>query len=311
MQDYYEILGVPRNADAKEIKKAYRKLAREYHPDAKPGDKTAEEKFKQINEAYEVLSDPDKRSKYDQFGREWQRYQQAGSDGGFDWSRWSNNPNVQYTGNVEDLFGTMGDSGFSNFFDFLFGGSRPGGTTSGFSGGGRARTMQQRGQNIEQKVEVSLAEAYHGSARTLSRDGQHREIKIPKGVKSGSKIRLSGEGQPGYGGGQSGDLYLVVEVLPDPRFERDGDDLHTKVDVPLYTAVLGGKVGVPTLDGVVQLTIPPETQNGKKFRLTGKGMPKLKNPDQHGNLYAEVNVVLPTRLNDQQRALFEQLRQLG
>lgn len=304
MQDYYEILGVPRNADAKAIKKAYRQLAREYHPDAKPGDKAAEEKFKQINEAYEVLSDPEKRAKYDQFGREWQRYQQAGSAGGFDWSRWANNPNVQYAGNVEDLFGTMGDSGFSSFFDFLFGGSRGGFT------GGRTRPMQQRGQNIEQKVEISLAEAYHGGTRTLSKDGVLREVKIPKGVRTGSKIRLSGEGQAGFGGGRAGDLFLVVEVMPDPRFERQGDDLYTTVDVPLYTAVLGGKLGVKTMDGIVQLTIPAGTQNGTKFRLNGKGMPRLKNPDEHGNLYAVVNVVLPTRLSDKERALFEQLRNL-
>lgn len=309
MQDYYEILGVARNADEKEIKKAYRKLARQFHPDVKPGDKEAEEKFKQINEAYEVLSDADKRSKYDQFGREWQRYQQAGNTGGgFDWSRWTNNPNAQYTGNPEDLFGSMGDSGFSSFFDMLFGGGNPGGYTQYTTRGGR--TMQQRGQNMEQTVQISLAEAYHGGSRTLSKNGTTREIKIPKGVKSGSKIRLAGEGQAGYGGGKAGDLFLVVEIMPDPHFERHDDDLYVTADVPLYTAILGGKVGVLTMDGQVQLTIPAGTQNGKRIRLANKGMPKLKNPSEHGNLYATVNVVLPTTLTDHERELFEELRNL-
>lgn len=309
MQDYYQILGVPRNADEKDIKKAYRKLARQYHPDVNPDDKAAEEKFKQINEAYEVLSDADKRAKYDQFGSEWARYQQAGNTGGFDWSRWANNPNArQYSGNVEDLFGTTGDSGFSSFFDMLFG-NQMGGT--GYTQyGGRTRPRQQRGQDMEQTVQVSLAEAYHGSSRTLSKGSANREIKIPKGVKTGSKIRLSGEGQQGFGGAQAGDLFLVVEVMPDPRFERREDDLYVTVDVPLYTAILGGKVGVPTLDGQVHLTIPAHTQNGKKFRLANKGMPKLKNPSEHGSLYATVNVVLPAQLSDRERELFEELRSL-
>lgn len=307
-KDYYEILGVPRNADEKEIKKAYRRLARQYHPDVNPGDKAAEERFKEINEAYEVLSDPEKRARYDQFGREWQRYQQAGAPGGFDWSAWTQpgGPRVQYTyttaEDLEDLFGE--GAGFSDFFETLFG--------RGF--GPRAdRTRAprpRRGQDIEQPVQVTLAEAYHGTTRVLTKDGRRLEVKIPPGVRSGSRIRMAGEGIPGVGGSEAGDLYLVVEVLPDERFERRGDNLYTEVEVPLYTAILGGEATVPTVDGSVVLTIPPETQNGRLFRLRGKGMPRLRNPSEHGDLYATANVRLPTRLSDRERELFEQLRDL-
>ena len=300
-RDYYKILGVPRTADEKEIKKAYRKLARQYHPDVNQEDKKAEDKFKEVNEAYEVLSDPDKRSKYDQFGAEWQRYEQAGKAGGFDWGAWSrqgqNGAGQQYrTYTNEDMFGSNGN--FSDFFETLFGSARA-----------EQAARPRRGQTLEQPVKISLAEAYSGTTRLLTRDGgQPKEVKIPAGVKSGSKIRLAGEGMQGMGGGQAGDLMLVIDIQPDPRFERDGDDLYTEFDVPLYTAVLGGKVGVPTLGGVVQLTIPAETQNGRRFRLTGKGMPKLKSPSTQGDLYATARVVLPTNLTDEEKQLFEQLK---
>jgi curved DNA-binding protein len=303
-QDYYEVLGVSRSADEQELKKAYRKLAQKYHPDRNPDDATAEEKFKQINEAYEVLKDPEKRQKYDQFGREWQRYQQAGNAaGGFDWSQWGGNPNVRFSGNMEDMFGSRGESGFSSFFEYLFGGGM-----GGFQGAQSQRTMQQRGQDAETSVVISLYEAYHGGTRQLNKGGQLKEFKIPAGVKTGSKIRLSGEGHPGYGG--AGDLYIVVEVADDPTFERQGDNLYTTVDVPLYTAILGGKVGVQTMDGNVQLTIPAETQNGSKIRLRSKGMPQLKNPKEHGDLFVMVNVVLPQHLSDDEKELFVQLKNL-
>ena len=304
VKDYYDLLGVSRNATDKEIKKAYRSLARKYHPDTNPDDPKATDKFKEISEAYEVLSDPDKRAKYDQFGSAWNQYQQAGSDGGFNWSAWSGNPSDYGTytrvDNIEDIFG--GSGGFSDFFETLFGGRR--GQTAG------RRGFSQRGQDIEQSMQISLAEAYHGGTRRIVKDGRELEVKIPKGVKTSSRIRLSGEGMPGIGGGESGDLYLVVDVLNDRRFERDGDDLVVTIDVPLYTMLLGGKVDLPTMSGSVSLTIPPETTNGAKFRLRGKGMPKLKNLNQHGDMYAIVQVELPTNLSGEEVELIEQLQDM-
>ena len=318
-KDYYQILGVGKNADEKEIKKAYRRLARQYHPDVNPGDKAAEQRFKEISEAYTVLSDPDKRKKYDRFGAQWQQYERAGVNpddfGGFG--------NGGYTRTVtpeefEQMFGGFGRgggaSGFSDFFETLFGGgvgtrqrNTQGTPFEGFST--RART--HRGQDIETPVRITLEDAFHGTTRTLeAADGRRLEVNIPAGVKTGSRVRVSGEGAQGLGGGPAGDLYLVVEVAPHARFERDGDDLTVNLDVDLYTAVLGGEVQVPTLERPVVLTIPAGTQNGKRFRLRGLGMPNLKNPSRRGDLYAEINVVLPETLSREERRLFEQLRDL-
>lgn len=301
-KDYYQILGVSRQADEKEIKKAYRRLARQYHPDMNPNDKAAADKFKDINEAYEVLSDPDKRSKYDRFGQDWQRYQQAGNAGGFNWGAWANNaqnPHTSYTNveDLQDLFGGVG--GFSDFYETLFGGL-----------GGMRNPRPRKGSNLQQTVTITLTEAYHGSSRTVIKDGRDIDVKIPAGVKSGSKIRLSGEGIEGFGGGQRGDLYMVVEVMDDARFRRDGDDLYADFDLDLYTALLGGKVNIQTLSDVVSLTIPPETQNGRTFRLRGKGMPKLKSPSEYGDLYLKAVVQLPTHLTNEEKRLLEQLRSI-
>lgn len=304
-KDYYQILGVPRDADEKALKKAYRRLARQYHPDANPGDTQAAERFKEINEAYEVLKDPDKRAKYDQFGRDWQRAQQMG--GGFDWTSWAQQQSAgpRYTRrtvnveNLEDIFG--GSGGFSDFFETLFGGGAP---------GPRTARQSQRGRNANHPISVTLEESYLGSTRTLSKDGRTLNVKIPRGVKTGSKIRIAGEGEPGLNGGQAGDLYLVVEVLPHPRFEREGDDLYGEFDLPLYVALLGGAVEVQTMDGVVNLTIPPETQNGSRFRLKGKGMPRLKQPDTYGDLYMTASIQLPTNLNPKERELVQELQRL-
>ena len=308
-KDYYESLGVGRDADEKAIKRAYRRLARQYHPDVNPNDPKAEERFKEVTEAYEVLSDPEKRSKYDRFGREWRRYQQAGAPGDFDWSAWSQGApgpgRAQYTyATAEDLQDLFGQAGFSDFFETLFGGGsgRP---------GGRARSPQpRRGQDLEHPVQVTLAEALHGTNRMLNKDGRRLEVRIPPGVRTGSKVRISGEGVPGSAGGGAGHLYLLVEVLPDARFERRGNDLYTVVDVPVLTAVLGGELRVPTLEGDIQLKVPPETQNGRRFRLSGKGMPKVKDGKGRGDLYVTLNVVLPIGLSPEERQLFEQLREL-
>jgi curved DNA-binding protein len=305
-KDYYNILGVDKSASEKEIKSAFRKLARKHHPDANPDDPRAEERFKDLNEAYEVLSDPDKRAKYDQLGADWQRWQRTGGrPGDFDWGRYATGRpgqgvHVRYGSpdDLEDLFG--GASPFSDFFSQIFGGM--GGA------GPRSRPMTRRGQDYEQEIDITLQEAYHGTVRLLQKDGRQLRVKIPPGADTGTRVRLRGEGGEGIGGGQSGDIYLRVAVLPDPRFERKGDDLHTQVDVDLYTAVLGGEVDVPTLEGTLRLTIPEGTQNGRTFRLRGKGMPRLRQPKAHGDLYARVQVRLPARLTPRQRELFQELR---
>ncbi len=334
-QDYYSVLGVSRTASEKEVRQAYRKLARKHHPDVNPGDKAAEERFKQINAAYEVLSDSEKRRKYDKYGDRWQyadqieeaqrraaaggfrRYGSAGPDGGV------------YEFDLRDLgdLGDIGGGGLGSVFERFF-------------GGGRRTATRQRGADIQQPVEVTLEEAFAGTAHVLRLSGQEPcltcggsgrvagavchgcqgsgtvarrrrvEVKIPAGVREGSKVRVAGEGQPGFGGAPSGDLYLVVHLLPNERFQRKGDDLETAVDVPLTEAVLGGEVPVPTVNGRVMLTIPPLTQNGRVFRLRGQGMPRLEGGGR-GDLLARVNVKLPSRLSDKEKQLFEELRTLG
>lgn len=309
-KDYYGILGVPRTANEKDIKAAYRKLARKYHPDVNPGDKAGEEKFKQINEAHEILSDPDKRKKYDEFGDQWQyadqlrkAQEQAGAEGtgggrsyGF---RTGGEPGQAYNFEPEDM---------DNLFGNLFGG--------GFRRGGATRTRAARGHDIESPVEISLEEAYHGATRTVTIEQgngappKRLELKIPAGVKDAGRVRFAGQGQPGLSGGEPGDLYLVVSVLPNDKFERRGDDLATEVPVPLVTAELGGEVEIPTIKGTkLSLKIPPETQNGRVFKLARQGMPKL-GTSTFGDLLAKVNIVLPTGLSAREKELFEELKKL-
>ena len=298
-KDYYKTLGVERNAEEKKIKKAYRKLARQHHPDVNPDDKTAEERFKDINEAHEVLSDPEKRRKYDQLGSSWQQWQHKGRDPrGFDWSQWFNQAQpggggvrVEYA-DLGDLFG---GGGFSDFFQTIFGGM------------GATQARPRRGQDYTQLVEITLEEAFQGATRMIQKDGRRLEIKIPPGVKTGSKVRMAGEGSPGMVGGASGDLYLEITVLPHSVFERQGDDLNCEIFVSLYTAVLGGEVKAPTPGGDVLLNIPPETQGDRTFRLRGKGMPNLRNPQKHGDLYARLRVQVPQKLSKQEKELFREL----
>lgn len=296
-KDYYKLLGVERTADEKEIKRAFRKLAVKYHPDKNPGDKQAEDRFKEINEAYEVLSDPAKRAKYDQLGSSYQDWQRMGGQpGGFDWSQWTSGPGGMRVevGDLNDLFG----GGFSDFFTTIFGGV--GASGQGFAGRGAGR-----GRDLEQAVPISLAEAYRGAKRTVQRGRKRLEVKVPAGAQTGTRVRIAGQGEGSRS--QAGDLYLVVEVEPDVRFERKGDDLYVDAEVDLYTAVLGGETQVPTPVGDVVLTIPPESQAGQVFRLRGRGMPNLHNPSAHGDLYARLKVMLPTRLTDEERELYRRL----
>jgi curved DNA-binding protein len=289
-QDYYKTLGVSRNADDKEIKKAYRDLARKYHPDKNQGSKDAEAHFKQINEAYEVLSDADKRRKYDQLGSNYQRYQQTGgSPGEFNWGEYSTSG------------GGTGNMDFSDFFSTIFGG--------GFGTRTREKTPI-RGQDIEQPIEISLDEAYEGADRVLNWQGEKTKFRVPRGAKDGTKIRLTGKGHAGYAGGPAGDLYLIVSVKPHPTFERRGDDLHMELKVDLFTAVLGGQVLVPTLSGDVKVKIAPGTSSGKTIRLSERGMPLLKTPESTGDLYARVFVQVPSHLSEEERELFHKLAAL-
>jgi len=301
-KDYYSILGVPPEADAKAIKSAYRKLARQYHPDVNPGNKEAEERFKEINEAYQALADEEGRKKYDALRAQYLRWQQSGGrPQDFDWRAWSAQPgqgvHVQYATpeDLEDLFGT--ENPFSDFFNSIFGGigSQPG------------AARPRRGRDIEYEVELTLEEAFHGASRVLQMDGRRIEAQIPPGVRSGSRVRLSGQGEPGRGSAPAGDLYLIIRVLPHARFEREGDDLYTEIPVDIYTAVLGGEVRVPTLEREVLLKIPSRTNSGRSFRLRGKGMPRLGDPRTRGDLYARVRLVLPENMSERELEMFRKL----
>ena len=319
-KDYYQVLGVPRTADDKEIKRSFRKLAQQYHPDKNPGDKGAEQKFKEINEAYTVLSDADKRSKYDRFGAQWEQYTRSGGrPEDFNWG--SGGPGGGFGGggggtrtmSPEEFEQLFGNSGFSSFFESLFGGDARGGggmggarrySTGGAAGGGFNPYGAQPAREQEVPIKVTLEEAFHGTTRTLeSADGTRSQANIPRGVRTGSKVRMKSTGN-------QGNIILKVEVTPNPQFERDEDNLRVELPVDLYSALLGGEVQVPTLERPVVLTIPPGTQNGRTFRLRGLGMPQLKQPDQRGDLLAVVAVKLPTNLSDEEKALIEQLRTL-
>jgi curved DNA-binding protein len=309
-KDYYKILGVDRKASSEDIKRAYRKLALKYHPDRNPDDREAEEKFKEINEAYQVLSDTDKRNRYDQLGDSYARYQQrGGAPGGFNWDDWfTQSPGGTPTGNVRVEMGDLEDlmgGGFSEFFSRIFGGA----PDMGQSAAGRTRTVRRGRQAIpsyQQDIEISLHEAYQGTTRLFEMDGRRIEVKIPAGARTGTKVRVA-DAVPTGTGDQKGDLYLNIKVADDPRFERKESDLYTDVTIDLYTAVLGGEVTVDTMNGKVVLTVPPGTQPGQSFRLTGRGMPHLRNPEKHGDIFVRIKVSIPRKLTEEQKRLFEQL----
>jgi curved DNA-binding protein len=299
-KDFYQLLGVNRTASDKDIKQAYRKLARKYHPDVNPGDKSAEAKFKEINNAYEVLSDPEKRKKYDKFGDKWQYADQfTGAQG---------NP----FGGASGFRNAGGDNSSYQYVDMSDMGDL-GELLKGFTGGfgGRGRTARPRqGRDIDASTEISLEESYSGTTRLIQDTSGHRiEVKIPAGVKNGQRIKVAGKGEPGMSGGPSGDLYLTVSILEHPAFHLTGNDIHVEVPVPLADAVLGGEASVPTPKGKnLALKIPAETQNGKVFRLAGQGMPEI-GKDARGDLFAKVKVVLPENLTEREKELFKQLKE--
>jgi curved DNA-binding protein len=297
--DYYKILGVDKNASTEDIKKAYRKLARKMHPDLNPDDKEAHKKFQQLNEANEVLSDPEKRKKYDKYGKDWEhgeeyeKYRQAqqqqrqsygGGGGGFDFG------------------GSFEGGDFSDFFESMFG---------GMGSRGRSRSQAQfRGQDYNAEVNLTLDEAYTTHKQTFNVNGKSIRITVPAGIADGQTIKLAGQGGPGMNGGPNGDLYITFSVADTPQFRRVGDKLYTTVDIDLYTAVLGGDVTIDTMSGKVKMKVPPGTQNGAKARLRGKGFPVYKQEGEFGDLYVTYNVLIPTNLTEREKELFAELAKL-
>jgi curved DNA-binding protein len=294
-RDYYTLLSIDKTASSDEIKKAYRKLARKYHPDVNPGDEEAAQHFNEINEAHAVLTDPDRRAKYDQLEASWRLHHQSNPDQDFDWSPWLTNADSTSTG-LETDEGEA--SGYSDFFEAIF------------KNIGQAPNLELSGRDYTHEVEISLEEAHTGASRILRIGGRRLEVKIPRGVKTGTKIRVRGEGGQTQGDGPKGDLYLEIKISPHPIFEQVGDDLYVELPVDLYTAVLGGEAMVPMLKGKIKLRIPPETHSGRTFRLKGLGMPNLKHPDERGDIYAKVMIRVPENLTDEEIALFEELADL-
>jgi curved DNA-binding protein len=305
-KDYYSILGVAKSATADEIRKAYRKLALRYHPDKTKGDKAANEKFMEINEANQVLSDPDKRKKYDEFGADWKQYEEAGArQGGFDWSKYAAagaGGAQKQRMSAEDFESMFGSGEDMDLFDLLFG-ERSGRRQ-------RRRSAALRGEDLNAETTLSLEEAYHGSTRLIRLDGQTISVTIPRGIDDGQVLRIAGKGMDGGNGGPNGDLYLSVKIAPDPEINRDGDDLHSSIAVDLYTTLLGGKTLVKTLKGAVKVDIPKETPNHKILRLRGLGMPVFGRKDAFGDLFVTVDVKLPDHLSPEETELFRKLAAL-
>ena len=304
-KDYYKVLGVNKDATPEDIKKAYRKLAKKYHPDKTKGDKASEEKFKEATEAYEVLKDPEKRKKYEQLGSDWKRYEQNGGSGGFDWTQYAGRPggggqSFQFE-NMEDIFG--GGGGFSDFFNTIFGGGHAG-RQSGRS------SRASKGQDYRSEMNISLEDAFHGTTGILNVNGQKLRIKIQPGVKDGQTLRLKGKGGVGVGGGSHGDIFIKIKIDKHPAFERKENDLHTDLPIDLYAAVLGGKIALQTLQGTVNINVAPETGTDKVLRLKGKGMPVYGKSGQHGDLYVKLKIKTPVNLSKEEVKLFKKLQEI-
>lgn len=288
--DYYKVLGVDKSAKSEDIKKAYRKLARKHHPDLNPNDKEAQKKFQQLNEANEVLSDPEKRKKYDQYGKDWQHAEQ------FEQARQSRQ---DQQGQWEQSFGDFDEGGFSGFFESLFG-----------NRGARNRQAKFRGEDYNASLQLNLTDAYKTHQQTFAVNGKNIRITIPAGVENGQKIKIKAHGGSGVNGGPAGDLYLTFNIVNNTNFKRSGNDLYTTIDIDLYTAVLGGEITIDTLSGKIKLKVIPVTQNGTKVRLKGKGFPVYKNEGQFGDMFVTYNVKLPATLTEKQKELFKQLSQM-
>lgn len=292
--DYYKILGIGKTALQKDIKNAYRKLARKFHPDLNPNDKDAKKNFQQINEANEVLSDPEKRKKYDQYGKDWQHAEQFEKAGQYQ-GRSSGHGGSGYSGSS-----SSGD--FSDFFEAMFGGA---------ASGGRGRQARYRGEDFNAEIHLNLLDAIKSQKQTLTVNGNKIRITIPAGIENGQTIKITGHGGAGINGGPSGDLYITFSIANHPKIKRLGNNLYTSVDLDLYTAVLGGEITIDTLDGQVKLKVKPETQNESKVKLKGKGYPVYKREGEAGDLFVTYHVKIPTNLTDKQKELFAELSDLS
>jgi curved DNA-binding protein len=291
--DYYKVLGIEKNATQEDIKKAYRKLARKHHPDLNPNDKESHKKFQQVNEANEVLSDPEKRKKYDQYGKDWQHAEQ------FEQAKQSR----QQGYGRETFTGDFSDSEFSDFFTSMFGNMG--------AGGYRQRQTKFRGEDYHAELQLNLTDVYKTHQQVLTVNNKNIRITIPAGVENGQQIKIKGYGGPGINGGPHGDLYITFHITNNTKFRRDRNDLHATADIDLYTAVLGGDIIIDTLDGKAKLNVKPGTQNGTKIKLKGKGFPVYKNEGQFGDLVITFQIKIPTNLTDKQKDLFEQLSKLS
>ncbi|PZX56582.1 DnaJ C-terminal domain-containing protein [Algoriphagus chordae] len=296
--DYYSVLGIDKNASEADIKKAYRKQARKYHPDVNPDDKEAEHKFKEINEANEVLSDPEKRKKYDKYGKDWKhadQFEQAGGGAGRQYQN-QGNPGAGFGG------GGFGGADYSDFFESMFGGG------GGFRQGGRSAKF--KGQDFNAKLELSIQDAYKTHKQVLTVNGENIRLTIAAGIEDGQTIKIKGKGAPGSNGGPNGDLYITFVIKNNTKFMREGDNLYSTVEVDLYTAILGGSLLADTFEGKVKLKVAPETQNGTKVRLKGKGFPVYKKEGEFGDLILTYSIKNPTNLKDEEKKLFEELQKL-
>ena len=293
--DYYKVLGISKNAGEKEIKDAYRKLARKYHPDLNPNDKEANKKFQQINEANEVLSDAEKRKKYDQYGKDWKHAEE------FEKAKQSRSHHEPYTRQGSETFsGDFGGGDFSDFFQSMFGGR----------GEYRGSKVKFRGEDYHAELYINLIDAYQTHKQTISVNGKNIRITVPAGIENGQTIKIKGYGGPGVNDGPPGDLYITFSIAPHPRFRREGNDLYVSADLDLYKAVLGGETKIETLSGEVNVSVKPETQNGTKVRLKGKGFPVYKKEGEFGDLYITYTLKIPTALSEKEKELFTELSKL-
>lgn len=293
--DYYKILELDKNATDNDIKKAYRRLARKYHPDLNPKDEKAKQKFQQINEANEVLSDPEKRKKYDKYGKDWKHAEEFEKAGGYQQQQYRNSSNQPGSG------GFAGDD-FSDFFNSMFGGEH--------SGGPRGGKLKYRGQDYNAQLNLDLKDVFTTHKQTLTVNGKNIRLTIPAGVENGQTIKITGLGSPGVNGGPNGDLYITFSIANHSKFKREGSNLYSQVDINLYTAILGGEITVDTFDGKAKLSVKPETQSGTKVKLKGKGFPVYKKEGEFGDLFITYNVKTPVNLSEKEKELFRELSKI-